>query len=334
MAIGKASDFTIYQDEMRGAIVERLTQSSDHFNTAGGAIRLSTISRRGEYAKESFFANIANLVTRRDTTSVSAATDLASTMEEIISVKVNRKVGPLAQTLDAFRKVQMSAGEDSLSFLIGTQIAKAMEVDMLDSALRTGVAALANQANVTHDISAESPSNTITTDDLVQGLAKFGDAGQNVTAWVMHSKVWYDLMRHQIGTSANGDIVAGVTLQQGSPLTLNRPVIVTDSTALIDDQSPDDFYYTMGLTANGLVVENSEEETMATDLVTGLENLVVRLQGEFAYNLGVKGFKWDTANGGANPNDAALGTGSNWDAAFQSHKDYAGVLVKSGAVSG
>lgn len=334
MAIGKASDFVVYQDEMRGAIVERLTQASDYFNGAGGAIRLSTISRRGDYAKESFFANISSLITRRDTTSVSAATDLASTMEEVISTKLNRKIGPVAQTLDAFKKVQMSAGEDSLSFLIGTQIAKAMEVDMLNSALRAGVSALANQSTVTHDISSDSPSNTITTDDLVQGLAKFGDAGQQVSAWVMHSKVYYDLMRHQIGTSANGDIVAGVTVQQANPLTLNRPVIVTDSAALIDDQSPDDFYYTLGLTANGLIVENSEEETMATDLVTGLENLVVRLQGEYAYNLGVKGFKWDTGNGGANPADAAVATGSNWDTAFTSRKDWAGVVIKSGAASG
>jgi len=332
MAIGKASDFVVYQDEMRGAIVERLTQASDYFNAAGGAIRLSTISRRGEYAKESFFANISNLVSRRDTTSVSSATDLASTMEEIISVKLNRKVGPVAQTLDAFRKVEMSAGEDSLSFLIGTQIAKAMEVDMLNSAIRAGVAALANQASVTNDISGESPG-TATTDELVATLAKFGDAAQRVSAWVMHSSVYFDLMRHQIGTSANGDIVAGTVVQQATPATLNRPVIVTDSTALVDDQSPDDHYYTLGLTPDALIVENSEEETMATDIVTGLENLVVRLQGEFAYNLGVKGFKWDTSNGGTNPDDSTVGTGSNWDTAFTSRKDWGGVVFKTKAAS-
>ncbi len=329
MAIGKASDFVVYQDEMRGAIVERLTQASDYFNAAGGAIRLSSISRRGEYAKETFFSNISSLISRRDTTSVSAATDLALPMEEIISVKLNRTVGPVAQTLDAFRKVELAAGEDSLSFLIGTQVAKAMEVDMLNSALRSGVAALANQSSVTHDISAEDPG-TITTDDLVQGLAKFGDAGNAITAWVMHSKVYYDLMRHQIGTSANGDIVAGAAVQGASPLTLNRPVIVTDSAALVDTTaSPSDNYYTLGLTQNGLIVENSEEETMATDLVTGLDNLVVRLQGEYAYNLGVKGFKWDTANGGVNPTDATVSTGTNWDTAFTSYKDWAGIIIQS-----
>jgi hypothetical protein len=322
MATGKASDFKIYQDELRGGIVERLTQASDHFNKAGGAIRLSTVSRRGDYAKESFFKNISSLVTRRDTTSVSAATDLAATMDEIISVKLNRKIGPVAQTLDAFRKVQMAAGEDSLSFLIGTQIAKAMEVEMLNTALRAGRAALANQSSVYYDGSA----GTMSTVSLVSGLAKFGDAANRISAWVMHSKVYFDLVQSQINPTNQGDVVAGAVLAAASPQTLNRPVIVTDCADLIVTGTPDQ-YYTLGLTSDALVVESSEEETMESQIVTGLENLVVRLQGEFAYNLGVKGFKWDTTNGGVNPNDTAVGTGSNWDTAMTSYKDFAGVAI-------
>ena len=328
MAIGKASDFVVYQDEMRGGIVEVLSQASDYFNAAGGAINLTTISRRGDYAKESFFASIANLATRRDTTSVSAATDLASTMDELISVKLNRKIGPVAQTLHAFKKVQMAAGEDSLSFLIGTQIAKAMQVEMLNTGLTSAVAALINQSSSYLDITGVSPTSSITTDGLVQGLAKMGDRADAVTAWVMHSASYFDLMRHQIGTSANGDVVSGVVVQQASPATLNRPVIVTDSDSLKSTDSPTPNYYVLGLTQNGIVLENSEEETMATDLVTGLENLVVRLQGEYAYNVGLKGFKWDTANGGVNPAAAALGTGSNWDVAMTSQKDRAGIAIE------
>lgn len=325
MATGKASDFKIYQDEVRGAIVERLTQASAHFNGAGGAIRLGTVSRRGDYAKESFFKNISGLVSRRDTTSTSSATDLAVTMDEIISVKLNRKVGPVAQTLDAFRKIQMAANDGSLSFLIGTQIAKAMEVDMLNAAIRAGRAALANQSAVTYDYTG---TGTLSTAALVSGLSKFGDASSRIAAWVMHSKVYFDLLQSQINPTNQGDVVAGSVLAAASPATLNRPVIVTDSPDLIVSGTPD-AYYTLGLTSDALIVENSEEETMHAEIVTGLENLVVRLQGEFAYNLGVKGFKWDTANGGANPADAAVGTGSNWDPAVSNYKDYAGVVIVS-----
>lgn len=330
MAIGKASDFVVYQDEVRGGIVETLAQASNYFNNAGGALRLSSISRRGDYAKESFFKSISNLATRRDTTSTSAATDLALTMDEIISVKLNRKIGPVAQTRDAFRKVLMETGTDQFSFLVGTAVAKAMQVEMLNSALRAGRAALNNQAANKHTVAS---SGTMTTSDLVTGLSKLGDAANNVTALVMHSKVYFDLFQHQIGTSANGDVVSGAVVQGATPLTLNRPVIVTDSDALViasgTGTSATTDYYTLGLTQDALVVENSEEEEVVVQDVTGLENLTVRMQGEYAFNLGVKGFKWDVTNGGANPADAAVGTGTNWDKAMASHKDLAGFVIQS-----
>lgn len=111
MAIGKASDFKIYNDEVRGGVVETLTQATQALSAgSAGSIVLTTVSKRGDYAKESFFKNIASLVTRRDTTAVTTATDLALTMDEIISVKLNRKIGPVGQTRDAFRKVLMSTG--------------------------------------------------------------------------------------------------------------------------------------------------------------------------------------------------------------------------------
>jgi hypothetical protein len=42
----------------------------------------------------------------------------------------------------------------------------------------------------------------------------------------------------------------------------------------------------------------------------------------------VKGYRWDVTNGGANPDDSSLGTGSNWDRAATSDKDLAGVVLK------
>lgn len=329
MTIGTRNNFVIYQNELRGGVVETLTQASNFFNAAGGVISLSSVSRRGDYSKESFFKNINGLVSRRDTTSTSDATDLPLTMDEIISVKLNRKIGPVTQTLDAFRKLAMSMTPQEFSVLLGGMVGKAMQVEMLNTALRAARAALNNQADVTFTV---ENNGKISTAALVSGLSKFGDAAAQVSAWVMHSKVYFDLFQHQIGTSGNGDVVAGVVVQQGGPLTLNRPVLVTDSEALKvsggsgSGASAD--YFTLGLTPMGIVIENSETEEVVTDTITGKENLLVRLQGEFAYNLGVKGFKWDT-NSGANPVDAAIGTGSNWDPARSSFKDFAGVIIKS-----
>lgn len=332
MAVGKASDFKVYQDQFRGGVIETLTQSSTVFNAASaGAIRLATMSHRGDYAYESFIKSISGLIARRDTTSVSDATALAVTMEEFISVKLNRMIGPVDQTMDAFRKVQMQVEDDrELSFLLGTQVAKGMEVDMVNSVLRSLRAALAAQSAVTY---TEPSSGTITSATLNNGMAKFGDAFNRIAAWVMHSSVYFDLVGHQITPTNNGDNIAGIVVQGGTPATFGKPVIVTDSTALIVDEgtssAADNVYHTLGLVAGAGAVENSEEESIVFDMVTGKNNLIARLQGEFAYNVGVKGFKWDVANGGVNPTDTALGTGTNWDVAASSYKDYAGICIKT-----
>ncbi|RKL58094.1 major capsid protein, partial [Acinetobacter baumannii] len=62
---------------------------------------------------------------------------------------------------------------------------------------------------------------------------------------------------------------------------------------------------------------------------TGGENLKYTYQAEWTYGVGVKGYAWDMANGGKSPNDASIGTPTNWDLIASSIKDTAGVLVKS-----
>jgi hypothetical protein len=329
MAIGKASDFVVYQEQYQSGIVEVLTQNSKAFNDASrGAIVLNTISRRGDFSQAAFFSSVTNLISRRDTTSTSAATDLALAENEIISVKLNRKIGPVGQTRDAFRKIAMGKTSEELSFILGQQSAIAMQLDMLNSALRATRSALANQATNLYTV----PTNgTLNTAGLVSGLSKFGDAADQVVAWIMHSKPYYDLVANQI--TANILNVSNFNVAQGQPVTMNRPVIVTDSDALVvsggSGSTAFTNYYTLGLTVGGALVESTEQEELVVIDITGLENLVVRYQGEFAYNLGVKGFKYDITNGGANPADSAIATGSNWDTAMTSFKNWAGVTIQS-----
>lgn len=332
MTTSLASDFKVYPDQFRGGVIERLTQASAFFNAgSAGTILLSTVSRRGDYVYESFLQNIAGLISRRDTGSLSAVTGLGVSMEEFISVKLNRKIGPVDQTLDSFRKVQMAAESgEALSFLIGTQVAKAMEVEMLNTALRCTRAAVAGETSQTFTVAA---SGTLTTEALNSGLAKMGDAYSRVLAWVMHSKPFFDLVGYQIDPSNQGDTIAGVVVQGASPATFGKPVIITDSAALIVDVGtssvPDVTYHTLGLVAGASVSESSEEEKIVYDDVTGLENLIARLQGEYAYNVGVRGFQWDVAAGGANPLDTALGTATNWDKVAADPKDLAGIAIIS-----
>jgi len=307
MAIGKASDFVIYHEQFFGGYSEALEQQSDIFNEASrGCIALRTNRLKGDYEQESFIKNISSLITRRDTTSTSAATDLAMTQGEFVGVKVMRKIGPIAQTRDAFRKIGRDPGE--MSFLIGQQIGKAVSVEMANSAIRATAAAVKafHSGGMLYDGTAGTPSHT----GLVSTLAKMGDQAQRVECWVMHSKSYFDLVKQAIADKVFE--VAGVTIYSGNVATLGRPAIVIDSAPLIETGTPDQ-YLIMGLVNEACVLQESEERDVVTDVITGLENIVQRIQGEFAYTITIKGCKYDIANGAANPDDTALALGTNWD---------------------
>lgn len=194
-----------------------------------------------------------------------------------------------------------------------------MQVDMLNSGLYGVTGALLSNSG-SHNTPTAA---TITTANLVTGLSLFGDAADRIKVWVMHSKTYYDLVSSQISDKIFG--VANFAVANGTPVTLNRPVIVTDSSALVVTGTPNT-YLTLGLTDAGLIVENSEQEELIVQDVTGNENLSVRMQGEYAYNMGVKGFKW-VIGSGANPTNAALATTANWSATRASVKDFAGFVL-------
>lgn len=327
MAIGTLANFKIYNDQFNGGVVETLTQVSDIFNEQSrGAIQLGTEYSRGHFQYESFFQT-GDWVSRRDITSVADVEDGPITQGEFVSVKVNRKFGPKAMTLDAFKKIgETDVDNETLSFMLGTQVAKDMQVEMANGALAALVAAL-GQTAVATDVKYTVPSNGDigAGDALIEGIALFGDRADLIECWVMHSKVFYKLVGNQFAGNIFG--VSAVSIAEGTAATLGKPVVIIDSPSLYAG-SPRN-YYTLGLTRGALQLDYSEPATVVSQLVTGKENLAVRVQGEYAYNYTMKGFAWDVQNGGVNPTNNALGTGTNWDKVVASYKDLPGVLIQS-----
>jgi hypothetical protein len=320
MTASTKDTFEIYQDQFHSGYTETLVQETNIFNEASrGAIRLVTQAKLGDFAKESFFQTISGLVSRRDISSVSAAGDLDLTSDEIASVKINRKIGPVLKTLDALRKIGSSEAE--LSFVLGQQFAKAVAVDMVNSAIRALVAALSQNSALLYDYSG---TGKMTHTVLSNGKGKFGDAMGKIACWVMYSKVYTDLEVQALSDKITN--VADVLITQGTLATLGLPTIITDSAPLKVAGTPD-HYNTLGLVPGAAVVTESEERRIVTQMVTGLENLAVRLQGELAYNLGVKGYTYDYADGGANPVDADVATAAHWDKVAADDRDCAGVVI-------
>lgn len=321
---GRPQDFKIFDDVLQTRNQERVAQVVNAFNQAsGGAILLAQEGKTGDYAYESFFKAVDG-VGRRDPNSTSALTDIRLSGEENITVKLHRTYTK-NMLVSALMNMFPNASPEEISFYLGENYADEKLKDMLNRVLIAGVAALTGETTNKLDITNET-TKTVNHASLVKSMAKLGDKGTEISALVMHSKPYYDLMGNAISDKIY-DVGSNV-IYSGSVATFGRPVIVTDSPALINEASTDT-YNTLLLTPGALKADVSTNEVIFGELVSGLANLLYRQQNEYTYNVGVKGFKWDTSNGGANPTDANLGTSGNWDKSATSHKDLAGVVLIS-----
>ena len=167
-------------------------------------------------------------------------------------------------------------------------------------------------------------SGTIAHTNLVDAMAMMGDASNNICCFVMHSKPYFDLVKQSITDKIFE--VASYAIYSGSPITFGRPVVVTDCSYLFNATPDPDQYTTLALTTAAVTVNESEKDTVVSDIITGLDSLIFRVQGEFAYNLGVKGFKWKVATG-ANPTIANVTTTANWIKTTASVKGGPGIAL-------
>lgn len=331
MAIGKLADVASFDATFQTGMMETIAQNIRVFDQSRGTIRLIDERLGGSYSKRAVRRRLTSPISRRDPTSVSAATDIAATTTADVGVKLKRTFGPVANTRDAWNEMIADAGGsiEALALDYGRVAGEEMLKDQIDSALRALQASLANQAD---NLFTVASSGTMKTEALIDGLAKFGDAANGIVCWVMHSKAYYNLVKDQAVTT-NIDGVSNFAVATATPVTMNRPVVVVDSEALViasgTGSSATTDYYSLGLTLDACLIKNSRNMDVIFDNVTGLANLVTRVQAEYDYNIELKGFAWDITNGGANPTNAAVATGSNWDKTGTSHKHLPGIVIKS-----
>ena len=311
---GVKTDMKVYHEEFFGGFNEVVQQNSNVFNGASAnAIRLVPRMFKGDYDRESFFKAIETIVSRRDPTSVADADIQKLEQGELQGVKLNRKIGPVYNTIDSFKKIQVDPRE--FSFVLGQQTGEEALRDYVNTgalSVSTAIQALTPSMVVT-----ATGTDKLTAQYLIKTMAKMGDRAQRIRAWVMHSKPWFDLMEGQVTDKVTN--ISDVVIYGGSPGTLGRPVIVTDSPYLVNYQTvtsnPDgDNYIVLGLTEDAVVMNQSEDESIMSDVLLGKENLIMQYQGEYAYNLRVKGFAFANS---VNPTAATLGTTGNWT--FQMH---------------
>jgi hypothetical protein len=324
MAAGTHADLVIYQAEFQTGLVERLSQNIAAFNAATrNAIQLRPNALKGHYGKEAFFKTIAGLVTRRVISSVAAVSSTKFAESEVISVKIDRKVGPVEHAVGALFKAGLSEADASRAF--GQLAADAKMADMLNTGLIAVERAIQDNTAMNLNITSES-TKTASALALIRTLAKFGDASAAIICWVGHSKPYHDILAGMAASGVTG-LADAVQIFGATPQTAGRPFVMTDAPALTDaNGSAADTYNTLGLVEGGLIVEESEPDVMLTELVGGKEQITRRWQSEFSYNIKVKGFKYDTSVG-VSPTDVNLGASSSWDQVATDDKQTAGVRL-------
>lgn len=324
MAGGDASDFRIYNREFFSGMTEVIMQNTNAFNAASnGSILLTDETIPGDFVNESFFKSITTgLISRRDPESISGVTDGKLEQGENSAVKLHRRIGPIANTRSSFLEIGESPEE--MSFILGQQFAAALIQEQLNTCLGALNAAISNQSALLSNL-VTATTKTISSRGLNSGLRLFGDQANQIVAWVMHSSSYFDLVDQAIADKVFEE--AGLVVYGGSPGTLGRPVVISDSSNLIDTTPTPDTYSILGLTPGAIEAVNTQDRYVTAFEVTGQENISIRIQGEYAYNLKMKGYTWDTTNGGKNPTAAAVNTGTNWDKTSTDNKSTAGIVI-------
>lgn len=341
-----ATNFTVYPRQFWSGWTERTRINTDAFNASGGnTIIMRSEMIQGHYSAETGLKALVGSgddenggIKRRD---IAAAYNNAFTFSdpgtlEHVKPKLYR-AGGAQKTLQSWRSIMADTGiadEEILSFYLGDMYAKDAMVDYLQAALRSVIAAMSNTTVAGSNFISLTGGEMVSSIKLAQMLRKYGDAQQDIVAFAMNGLAFNDLVQDNINTYKELDSVAGAVLYGGAPATMNRRVIVTDVSTLTNPDGAGagrDSYYIVGLTQGAVEVIESEERSQESEIVTGFENLLGRLQFETAYNVGVRGSSFSKAI--TNPDAAALALGTNWTQFSTSNKDLAGVVMEVDSLS-
>jgi len=309
----------VFSQYIKEATIETVAQEIDKFNSASrGAIILSATGFDGDYLQETMFASLHTAQRRVDrygTNDTQASTALSEIQKN--SVKVGGGFGPILWEPAQFAWMQQN--EAAAIEAISRNLAEAILKDQLNTGIASAVAAIANVAGLVNDVSS---SANISYSAINGAHAKMGDRSSAILIDIMDGIAYHKLIGDNI-TNANRLFTAGnVTIVEG----VLRPIVVTDAPALFVSGTPDKSKI-LSLVSGGIAISDAGSLVTNIEQSNGKKRIETTMQADYDFGVGIKGFAWDTVNGGKSPTDAELATGTNWDMYVSSVKDTAGVLT-------
>ncbi|HCK4428431.1 major capsid protein [Pseudomonas aeruginosa] len=319
------SDMEVFNTYFMPATVETLAQMVERFNAAsGGAILLTTDGFDGDFLQTSFYAGLAGArrrVNRYGTNDSVTPVDLTQLKHN--TVKVAGGFGPVRYEPSQMTWLRKPTAEGVE--VASRYFAESLLQDQLNTAVAALVAAISNQGDATTvDVSGTKRVDYIAVND---SHALFGDHSSQLIAQVMdgaqfHAFIGQNLTNAQQLFQSNGVRVVDI---------LGRLIVVTDAPALytpaVTDPAAPAKRRVLSLTQGAATVHDARDLISNIETSNGKERIETTLQIDYSFGVGLRGYAWDVANGGASPDDAALSTGANWDKVATSVKHTAGVLA-------
>lgn len=160
---------------------------------------------------------------------------------------------------------------------------------------------------------------------MVDGIAKLGDAGDELTGVMMHSAIYYALMKLDLivpasNTSQLDSRLSAESLEKGTYL--GRPVFVDDKLPYTTGAGPsgatvyDTFFFGPGAFAYATAPAKTPVET-DRDKFLGIDFLINRTH----YLVHPNGMSWRGTAAAAAPSNAELATPSNWVKVFEDDRN-------------
>lgn len=298
---------------------EELGQMVDGFNAASnGAIALTSQGFDGDFFERSFYSALYSAQRRVDryaANGTASATALAQLRES--SVKVAGGFGPIL--FEPAQMTWMQTNEAEAIAVISEQLANAILQDQMNSAIAALVGAISNQPTATNDVSG---SAGLTYNSINGAHAKFGDMSQMLIAQVMNGQAYHKLVGDNLTNTPQLFQAQNVTVVD----ILGKPVVVTDAPALYTAGTPNKIKV-LSLASGAANVLDGSQVVVNTDTSNGKDRIETTMQADYDFGIGLKGYTWDTTNGGKSPTDAEIATGTNWDKVATNIKHTAGVIT-------
>jgi hypothetical protein len=191
--------------------------------------------------------------------------------------------------------------------------------------LNTLIAALAGAIEAgTSNTLYDAGTSVLNYRHLIRSHALFGDHSDLIVANVMDGTAYHDLI--------DANLVNGQQLYQQNGILvvdiLGKSVVVTDAPALRETPSTTtNDAKILGLVSGAGTIYDASDVIVNIQTNNGKLRIETTFQSDYTFGVALKGYAWDTGNGGKSPTDAELATGSNWDKVATSYKHTAGVMA-------